>query len=256
MKRITEAGLLYCFLFCCFLFFAFPALSAEKPEMVLGTDAWPPFTINDDKSPYGMRGIDIDALGLLAEKMGVSLRVVHIPWARSLEYMKSGEIDLLTGLAYTNERAEYIRYTEIPYYTAAPAFYVSKGKAGMVRSYSDLYRYRVGYVRSSAYFEPFNSDAKIDKYPVSNEDQLLQMLVRNRVEVIIGTDSQVEYDIAQLGLRGKVEKALFAPPEKIEIYLGISKKSPFINHYVQINHIMKELIRSGEIDKLASKYFK
>lgn len=246
---------LYFFLLCCAICSPIPSSAADRPEVIMGTDDWPPFTITDKKSPYGMRGIDVDLLELLARRMDLTLRIRIIPWSRSLLLMKAGKIDLLTGLAHTKERAEFIRYTEIPYYTAAPAFYVARGNRGMIRKYSDLYGHSVGYVRSSAYFKPFDTDSGISKYPVSNEEQLIRMLALRRLDVIIGTDCQIEYDIARLGLQDKVEKAIYLPDKRIEVYVGMSKKSHLIHRFDELNRFMKVLIQSGEIEKLASKYF-
>lgn len=251
MKKTT-----FCSLFvCCFLLFLTPFSMAEEVEVKLGTDEWPPFRIIDENAPHKMRGIDIDVLDLFTEKMDIKLRILRIPWSRCLNLMKTGKLDMMTGLAYTEERAKYIHYIKIPYYEVAPAFYVYVGNRDMVRSYSDLYKYSIGYVRGSSYFEPFNSDSKMNKRPVSYEEQLVQMLVRRRIAVIVGTDRQVEYDVARLGYNHKIEKTHYIPDAKTPLYFGLSKKSPFIKQRDNVRIAVDELIRSGIIEKAASKYF-
>jgi polar amino acid transport system substrate-binding protein len=169
--------------------------------------------------------------------------------------MKSGQADIITGLAYTPERAQYIHYSAIPYYVVSPAFYLRKGKGHLIKKYKDLYRFTIGYSIDSAYFEPFNSDTALKKFGVSTEIQLIKMLANGHIDVIIGTNCNVEHDIAKLGLKDKIEKAHYIPDKKIELYLGISKNSKFAKQYDELNRIIKELVETGSANKIADKYF-
>jgi polar amino acid transport system substrate-binding protein len=81
------------------------------------------------------------------------------------------------------------------------------------------------------------------------------MLVHGHINVIIGTDSNVEHDIAKLGMKDKIEKAHYLPDKKIELYIGISKKSNFSKRYDELNRIIKELLETGVVTKIAEKYF-
>lgn len=58
----------------------------------------------------------------------------------------------------------------------------------------------------SAYFEPFDSDPALTKIGVKNEEQLLQMQLRGRIEVLIGTDCQVDFQLRDPQLAGQLVK--------------------------------------------------
>jgi len=224
-------------------------------EITVVTEVWPPFRIADETSEYQYSGIDIDLLREITKRLNMTFKIKRLPWARCLEFMESGKADVITGLAYTPQRTQYIRYSEIPYYIAFPAFYLQKGRGHLVKRYEDLYQYTIGYSINSAYFEPFNSDTALKKFGVSTEKQLIKMLVHGHLDVIIGTDCNIEHDIAKLEAKGKIEKAHYMPDKKIKLYVGISTKSKFLKQYHRLNRIIKELVEKGEIDKIAESYF-
>lgn len=81
------------------------------------------------------------------------------------------------------------------------------------------------------------------------------MLVVGRIRVIIGTDCQVDYDIARMGYTKKLEKVEYKPGNNVDLYLAISKKSPFLKDIKKINEIVKQIIDEGKIKEFAKKYY-
>jgi len=217
-------------------------------------EKWPPFRIEDESSKYGFKGLDIEILNEISKKLNIKIQIIRSPWARSLANIKSGESDIITGLAYTEERAEFINYAEPSYYSVTPVFYVKKGNAGKIKSYNDLYSYSVGHSIKSAYFEPFNSDSKLNKVELSNETQLIKMLVLGRVDAIIGTDPNLSYDLLKANVRSKVEPAAYKPDKITKLYIGISKKSPLSSRMKEIESVITDMINKNRINKLMTKY--
>lgn len=233
-------------------FILFPNTSKANEEIVIPTDSWPPFRIVTDNS---YEGIDFDLLNEIEKKTNLKLIYKRYPWSRSLIYMKNGSVDLMSGLAKRAEREEYIQYTSPSYYTCSTVFYVQKGLGDTIKTYDDLKKYLIGYVSNSAYFAPFDSDTSLKKRAVTTESQLIKMLAAGRLKVMIGTDCQVDYDIAKLGFNGQFEKALYKPHNEVNLYIGISKKSPFINDIEKINKAIEEIIKEGKIKEFAKKYY-
>ncbi|WDP90520.1 MAG: amino acid ABC transporter substrate-binding protein [Desulfobacter sp.] len=227
---------------------------SDSREFVIGTDPWPPFTITKN----GMfSGIDVDLCREIEKKLpGVSFRFKKIPWVRALHFMEIGKIDAITGLAKRKEREVYILYTAPPYYSKCSSeFYLKKGNGSWIKTYDDLYRYKIGYVVNSAYFSPFDNDEKLNKQGVTHELQLLRMLNSGRLEVIIGTNCQVDHHIKIGGFQGNFEKAAYKPNNTVDLYLGLSKKSDITNLASQLNRVIRELKKEGVIEKIAQKYF-
>ncbi|WP_084605525.1 substrate-binding periplasmic protein [Psychromonas aquimarina] len=221
--------------------------------LVVASDEWPPFRMIDAQGNFS--GFDIDILAAVAKLTAVEFKVKRYPWSRALKTMRLGGVDMMTGLAYTQERALYINYVDFPYYTCSPAFYMQKHLDNDIKEYRDLYQYKVGYVLESAYFEPFNSDPKILRHGVVTETQLLKMASRDRMDVFIGTDCQVDYEITKRGLWPKIKKASFRPAGKVELYLGVSRRNSSKPLLEILRLALIELQQSGQLQQIAARYF-
>lgn len=220
--------------------------------VTVATVIWAPFRIGTDHSVES--GIDIDILEEIGEEMNIHFEWKLYPWARCLLSMEMGKIDIMTGIAYTEERAQYITYTDNPYYACHPAFFRLQDAPFVVNSYQDLANKKIGYSRSSAYFEPFDSDTSLRKVDVHGEEQLLQMLLHQRIDLFVGTDIQVEYDIAEQQLKKEITKVQYVPNSPIRLFCGVSKKSEFSKLWSEFNKILNRMIESGKIDSIAKEY--
>ena len=235
---------------------------APSPQIYAGDEKiytvdfekWAPFRIEDKESPRGFKGLDIEILNEISKKLNIKIQIKRSPWARSLANLKSGDSDIITGVAYTEERAEYINYAEPSYYSVNPVFYVKKGRGHLIKNYSDLYSYSIGHSIKSAYFEPFNSDTKLKKVELSSETHLIKMLMLGRVDAIIGTEPNISYDLIKSGLRNKAERAFYKPDKQTKLYIGISKKSPLSSRMKEIEMVIKDMLNDKKIDKLMKRY--
>lgn len=229
------------------------SMAFAMDQMVVVTDYWPPFRI---QSGHEITGIDKDLMAEISKRMRVEVVFQREPWARCLLDMEDGTADMMTGLAKTPEREKYIVYSDIPYYSCAPAFYERKGRKGApIKTYGDLYNFAIGYTRDSAYFEPFNSDKKLRKIAGNNEAQLVEMTKEGRMDVFIGTDCQVDYDLAQRGLTDRITKTPYRPDVHVDLYVGVSRESPLVHRMDEINQILKDMVESGMIKGIADTYF-
>jgi polar amino acid transport system substrate-binding protein len=240
-------------LFLC-IFILFPnTIKSESLEIDVTADEWPPFRIIEGDK---YSGIDFDLLEEVSKRMNLKLVVKQYPWSRGLINMRLGNVDIMSGLAKTKQRALFLDYTTPSYYKCSTVFYVKKGNANLIQTYDDLKKYNIGFVTGSAYFSPFDTDASLKKYSVTTEEQLIKMLLYDRFKVIIGTDCQADYDIARLGLSHKFEKANYRPGNNVDLYIGISKKSHLSKELEKINKIIQDIINEGKIQEYAKKYYK
>lgn len=239
---------------CFAAFLILPTRALGTDTIVAVTDYWPPFRIQSEE---GITGIDMDLLAIIGKRLGVEIVVEKMPWARCLLSIKEGSADLMTGVAKTPEREEYMLFTSMPYYACAPAFYERKSRQGTpIKRYDDLYEVEIGFTRDSAYFARFDEDENLDKFPANNEKQLLKMTDDSRLDVFIGTDCQVDYDIARLDLADTIRKAPYQPESRIDLFIGVSMESPLADRMDEINAILRDLGRRGRIRLIASEYVK
>lgn len=238
-----------------FLLMIFPAWGhCQEVSLIMVTEQWPPYRIIDQSHPSGFRGIDIDIVHQLSNAIGIKIEIQRHPWARALEQMRNGQADMITGIAFTREREGYLYYVPVSYGAVRPVFYTRKGRGHLIQSYRDLYGPSVGYSLRSAYFEPFDSDSKINKVGFSTEEQLLHTLALGRIEVTIGTDPNISYDILRLGYKDALEPTKYQPAHKTPLYIALSRKSPVMKYSHEIGQALRRLKDNGTINKIINAY--
>lgn len=75
------------------------AVQAEQRTLRVGVGSNPPIAFRD--SSGAMQGIAVDVLNYVAQQEGWRLEYVHDEWPAIFAMLERGEIDLLTGVAYT-----------------------------------------------------------------------------------------------------------------------------------------------------------
>jgi polar amino acid transport system substrate-binding protein len=226
----------------------------EEKTYRMATEEWPPFRLIDPGSQSGFRGIDIELVAALERVLGVRILIERHPWARALEMMRAGQVDFLTGVARTAEREQFMHYVDVSYCAVRPRFYTQKGKGKEILSYEHLYGKTIGYSLNSAYFEPFNSDSKLVKQGLSTETQLLQVLALNRLDIIIGTDPNLSYDVARLKLGEEVELTAYQPDKRTDLYIAISKRSPMLEDAATVEGALRTLLAEGVVERILQDF--
>lgn len=224
----------------------------HRQRVVMPVGDWPPFRFVSEEQMHGM---DFDLMEEVARRMSLKIEYHRTPWNRSLTHMQQGKVDAMTGLARRPEREAYIYYVEPPYSFCSTVFYTAAGKGDTIRSYEDLYGKRLGYVLGSAYFPRFDGDDSLPKLGVGTEDQLLKMALAGRLDVFIGTDCQVDSELVLRGMSDKIDKATYAPGNKVALYLGVSRYSVFFNSINELERVMRDMKRDGTFKRINNEYF-
>lgn len=224
--------------------------SAEK--LVVGADSWEPFRFIGKDS---VTGIDNELLKKLSSHIDIEVEYLKCPWKRCLKMMESGQLDAMTGLAWRKERAEYITYTEPHYYSCTTQLYVKKGYKHKIQKHQDLHNLTVGIVGGSAYYEAFDKDILINKMSMAQESILPDLLLKNRIDSFIGTDCQVDYELAESGLSDQIEKSDFNPGNEVKLYLGLSSKSKWVSRLSDLNKALSR-VRDDNFEENAIEIFR
>lgn len=239
------------FVMALFALFHSTLLFAQR-TLVLATDVWPPYRIAVEGG--GLKGIDIDIIRAIEKKSGIAIVIVQHPWPRALEMLRSGEVDLMCGLARSAERELYIHYLSPSYHRVQPVFYARRDSGMEVSRYDDLAGKRIGQSSSTVYFEPFNSDISLVKIILPSEPQILQMLSLRRIDLAVGTEPNISWDIKRLGYAGAFVRVDYVPLVKTDLYFGMSKKSDAMTAIPAIERALRELVEDGTIERIEEEY--
>jgi polar amino acid transport system substrate-binding protein len=230
------------------------AAQTQPASLVMVTEVWPPFRMNDPQSPSGFSGIDIDLTLELSARIGIPIEIARVPWARALDMMRTGTADLITGVAWTEERARFMSYATTSYASVRPMFLATRGRGAAVQAYGDLQGKSIGLSTNSAYFPRFNDDNALNKIGLSTEVQILQMLAVGRIDLAIGTDPNLSYDLARLGLKDKVEPTAWQPDYQTALFVAASARSSAASLVGQIDQAIQSMLADGTMDRILKSY--
>lgn len=100
-------------------------VAAESPRLVrVGAFSLYPAIFQDKEGQ--VKGFYVDMLAEVAAKENLRIEYVYGSWQEGLERIKTGEVDLLTSVALSEERASYMDYGKIPLLTVWAELYVKK----------------------------------------------------------------------------------------------------------------------------------
>jgi len=74
-----------------------------------------------------IKGFYVDTLAEIGREQNITFQYVWGTWSEGLDRIQTGEVDLLTSVAHTAERAAYMDYASIPLLTVWSELYVSNG---------------------------------------------------------------------------------------------------------------------------------
>lgn len=201
-------------------------------------------------------GLNSKILNHITKRLNLNMKIIHVPFARRLAYMETGRIDLMVGLLKSKNREKYIHFINPPYkHTASKVFFVLKGHKSSIKKYSDLKNLKIGVRIKSKYFKRFDDDASLDKVKVSKLSQSLRMLLKNRVDAVINSAASGIETINKMKIHNKIEIAEYYDHRDQYVYLGISKKSPLMDHVGEIEKELKKMVKSGEIKEIIKNYY-
>ncbi len=204
-----------------------------------------------------VRGIDVKIVQMLADELGIDqVEFVECPFARCLKKLETGMADMMTGLFKSEQRAQYISFAEPSYLRDPPkVFYLRKSQPD-IKSYQDLYPLTVGVVRDTVYFPQFDQDLDITKIPLVTDTQLINMLLKGRIDTFVGTESTFDYLLSRQQKMDQLKKASYRFASPRHSYFGISKKSWLNDEMATVNQTVSRLLAQNAFVKVVDDWFK
>ncbi|MFT4906951.1 MAG: polar amino acid transport system substrate-binding protein [Oleispira sp.] len=79
----------------------------ERLTIVRGIGNYPPLEMIRNSR---LTGLHIDMIEYAAEKLGIEVEFISIPWPRAIKEFSTGKVDAIVYFGYTEERAEFSYY--------------------------------------------------------------------------------------------------------------------------------------------------
>jgi len=196
-----------------------------------------------------LSGPVIDLVEEIFSEFNIRVSTKLLPWARAIEQMKTGELDMIPVIFHTQERARFMEFT-IPYVQVPTAVFVPKGKSFPFSKLDNLKNRQGLMMREdsiSTEFESFESNLNITR--VTDYEQIFNMLTNNRADYAVAAQYGFLIHAKQLGYENKIE-LLPHPITTRNLYCGFSKNSRFIKYLPIVDKKLKKFQEEGRIEKM------
>lgn len=155
-----------------------------------------------------VQGFYVDFLNEIARREGWTIEYVYGSWAEGLSRIKTGEVDLLTNVAFTAERAQFMDYGKVPLLTVWAELYAPNGSH--IDSIRNVEGKKIALMKGD--FNAANFKNLVEKFGIpctyveyGNFEEVFKAISARQVDGGIvnntfGTAKQSEYDLKSTGV--------------------------------------------------------
>lgn len=245
----------YLLLFTLFLFSCYSSMAiADKKELKIAIFIEPPFThLVDNK----LVGEHIEIAKLLAISIGLKPVFIRCPFARCLAMAQHGQADMIIGIRKSPEREKDLIFLNPPYMIQhyPLRFFVLSSKKVIINHFDDLNKLSIGTLRGGSYFELFDNSKSFTKVEVTSREQLVQMLLRDRIDTFIEREESILPLLPLAKYQQKFTLANYQYDKAVNSYIAISKKSD-INVYKQrLSEQLQNFVSDGTVKAIRMKSY-
>ena len=241
-----------------FIFFSSTAVNAETCNINARVTQIPPLFYQDESKQWV--GLTIDLTKELLNEANCDVHFENINWARSLELMKSGQVDMMMNMSITDERKEYIHFIG-PHNNETIQLLLKKSVNTEIQSLDDIKNLpgKIG-IQHGAYFGKAFKD-KIENDPVfadkfektySQENNVKKLKLGRIIGILRQNYSGVSAEI-ELMKTGEYKVDPFVINTN-QVYFGFSKKSVPSNLIKQLEQAFERVTLKKGFQRVIDSY--
>ncbi|MFC3093688.1 substrate-binding periplasmic protein [Alteromonas sediminis] len=230
-------------------------------KLTVAVSDFPPYytiTFSDKKSEVS--GFEVDIDNAISEITGIQFEYKICPWAKCVQWLKTGQVDMAAAIVKNKEREAYLRFSSNNYASInayrTVYFYVSKAGSVTLKDYTDLRNpnYLVGVIRGDNHFPAFDEDTAINKYLVADVRDGLDLLRKQRLDVLALLETPPTWLPEEY--QTSVEIASFKHQQEARLHRAFSRRGKGLAYQRMIEQAMTQLDQDGFINALLDKYCK
>ena len=224
---------------------------AERYEFAL--THMPPFAIKRDNGP---QGIIVDLVQDVFHEMGQEVHFNFYPWARALQYLKSGRVHALAPLFESEERHQYAWFLGDGIFDMKLQFFKLAGNPIRASTLEEARPYRIvkiGKTYMGTHFSDFERRKMLHLEHVNNTLSGVKVLTSERVDLLAGVKEIVAFNAAIAGLHDKISDA-GDPFDTVKAFVGFSKSMVSKEFVERFNKIVARMRDDGHLDEIFNRY--
>ncbi len=217
-----------------------------KGELVVATNAeYPPFEMMEGEKYVG---IDMEVAQIIADKLGVKLKIDNMSFDAVLAAIPAGKCDLgMSSLSITDERAKVMDFSD-PYMTTAIKMLVLKDSA--IKTYDDLKGKKLGVqlgTLADTTVASFVENAEVSR--MTKDSDAVMDLINGKLDAVL-TDAAPAQALADKN----ADKIVLIDEPLSNDKLAIATKKGNTELIQFVNSVLKEIMADGTFDKIVEKY--
>ncbi|WP_261373393.1 substrate-binding periplasmic protein [Rheinheimera sediminis] len=219
---------------------------------------FPPYQVLKDQN---WQGQTVELAQMLATEVGCELHIVNIPWLRALAQIKSGGLDLVSHLSYSEARKKDFAFIG-PHHNESMWLIGNPATLPKVTELKDLTETvdlgRIAELIGAYYGEEFsrlkqNAFFARQLVSISSIQDKLALLEAGRVNAILEDDSVLQYWQSN-GYKNANKYQPLVLVYQSPVYFGFSKTTLSRPMLVKLQNAWLKLFEQGDITKVAQRY--
>ncbi|MEH6450412.1 MAG: transporter substrate-binding domain-containing protein [Oleispira sp.] len=224
---------------------------AEPIVLAAAGDPWPVLLNPDTKQ----QGLLVELARKAYRTQGYELEIIFVPWSRAMVMIQQKRADLLIGAWYSDERNNYLMYSEA-IFSSAIRLLKPKHSSFEYTDLSSLQGLRVGTILSYQYDEEFLTDASIVRITSDSLLNNIHNLIAGRIDLTLDDhyvvnhmlDKHIEDWENKLSL---VDNPLIAK----KLYLAANRSNPKHKTIIEAFNLgLAQLKKDGRYEKIVQSY--
>lgn len=219
-------------------------------NVTIAQDPWPPFIIDNSNTP----GISVEIVTAAMKTQGYDVTFKVMPWARALDQVKKGAIDMLPATWFTKKRSTYLIYSN-SYLKNNIKIIKLSGSPFMYQDLKSLDGKKVGIIRGYGYNDQFLTSKRFKRPASKDLVTNLKKLKSKRIDLTI-SDELVARSLMK---KNKINANDFSFSKKNmstnKIFVTSGKANPNGQKYIKAFNKGLTVIQSdGTFNKILKKY--
>ena len=227
----------------------FPVVTLAETVTFATTD-FPPYVIHEGEH---LSGFDVEIVQELCRRVGVDPDFTLVPWKRALEYIKSGTVDGIMMPVFSEERTQYMYYTDQPIAHEKISIMALRGANISAKSLDSLKYLQMGVIYGYSYGKEFDENSTLRKVVSYDSSAMLKNLIKGRYQLLVSDEYVINYVARQLG-QPELETVLnlIDNPNFLCFSKAIGERGQELSK--RFSQAIRDAQQDGTLDKIKKKY--
>jgi len=200
-------------------------------------------------------GVHFKYLTYLANELDMELQITHMTYNRRVASLRSGVIDIMTGIRSTySENGDFV-YLQ-PSYTSTPnGFFIRNDNFTKLDVIDDLEGKRVAITANDKPYVAALESHGAEVIIVPTFNQKVKLLQRKRIDAFEHVKSSGVSQLEQKGLSDEIKLAAYKSPFVNHFHFALSTKSPLMTKKAEIESVIANAVENGAFAALREKHY-